>query len=488
MRFLRDVAVAFAARMGVRLSSEPDIEPAAALREAIDPLAILAHASEASENLTEFRQGAFHAVARQHLSVLMGDDTAELDAALREVLQEWINNSFDEDAEVIYPEEPEEGEAATAAVTNPLRAASLLAEEEQRDLLAWALKLFPRPEHPDWTDADHVVAVRAALLTLRLELTDDKPRRAVALVRGPLASASNWDVPLGVVGTRTKLEFGRGLVYSNEGQLLRIATNFLETALQEMLVIHMRASEAVWQKRIWECRLLLARAHMAVMKGAKKIDEKKAAKEDAASQIQKFWSAVNAARERDPSDLRYLKATALLVQGHLAAEDVPLRKPARSLGRDGAEFDDELRSSYSLERSAVYYYKRGLAIFDEGTEVADGNKQSPETRELKAELLWGVGVSDDAPDAMTDALLLLYQGLKNRPTEWHAVNVAQMLQQLMKHRRFDRSAIPELEAVLDDIVSALPEPASEEPTEAEELRQWAKDQRLKLESGVDKLC
>jgi tetratricopeptide (TPR) repeat protein len=208
MRFLRDVAVAFAARMGVRMSSEPEIEPDAALREAVDPLAILAHASEASENLTEFRQGAFHAVAKKHLSVLMGDDIGELDAALREVLQEWINNSFDEDAEVIYEGEPETGAL-------PVKAASLLAEEEQRDLLAWALKLFPCPPQPDWSDPDHRVAVRAGWLALALELAMDKPVRAAEIGKSVFADSDGWNTPVEVLGALAQDSLASNLGWVN---------------------------------------------------------------------------------------------------------------------------------------------------------------------------------------------------------------------------------------------------------------------------------
>jgi hypothetical protein len=142
MRFVREVVVDFAHAMGVRLEQEP----AATIDEATDPMALLALAGE---HAREFRQGAFHQQAQRVLG-LHGYDKATLDAALRQVLVEWIQRSFDDEGDIVCPEDG--------------RAVAALPAQEQRELLVWAIDLLPIPAAIDWGDASHCAAVRARVL------------------------------------------------------------------------------------------------------------------------------------------------------------------------------------------------------------------------------------------------------------------------------------------------------------------------------------
>jgi hypothetical protein len=142
MRFVREVVVDFAHAMGVRLEQEP----AATIDEATDPMALLALAGE---HAREFRQGAFHQQAQRVLG-LHGYDKATLDAALRQVLVEWIQRSFDDEGDIVCPEDG--------------RAVAALPEQEQRELLVWAIDLLPISAAVDWEDASHCAAVRARVL------------------------------------------------------------------------------------------------------------------------------------------------------------------------------------------------------------------------------------------------------------------------------------------------------------------------------------
>lgn len=142
MRFVREVVVDFAHAMGVRLEQEP----AATIDEATDPMALLALAGERAR---EFRQGAFHQQAQRVLG-LHGYDKATLDAALRQVLVDWIQRSFDDEGDIVCPEDG--------------RAVAALPEQEQRELLVWAIDLLPIPAAIEWEDASHCAAVRARVL------------------------------------------------------------------------------------------------------------------------------------------------------------------------------------------------------------------------------------------------------------------------------------------------------------------------------------
>jgi tetratricopeptide (TPR) repeat protein len=204
MRFLREVVVDFAQKMGVELDTAPD----AAIAEATDPLAILA---ECNEHLREFRQGVFHKVAQSELE-LNGYDAQTLDEALKETLIEWIDRSFDEDADIRWPKAPAEGEEPKTVATE--RAVTFLPEEEQRDLLGWALRLLPLPTDPDWEDREHVAALRAAVLALRLESSAGAYGRASEVAGGIVALETL--PPLSALGAWTQDRVPRDLFYVDE--------------------------------------------------------------------------------------------------------------------------------------------------------------------------------------------------------------------------------------------------------------------------------
>ncbi len=146
------------------------------LREAVDPLVIL---GEPSEHLREFRDRAFHHVARRHF-VEYGQEHADaLDTALRERLIEWVNNSFDGEGKDRWPD-PLKGTVA------PPRSVTGLTNEEARDVLSMAARCLPIPEHPDWNNAADTAALRVRFLSfsgffrLFVPHSDDSLQEAVA--------------------------------------------------------------------------------------------------------------------------------------------------------------------------------------------------------------------------------------------------------------------------------------------------------------------
>lgn len=146
--FLREVVEEYAERVaGMR--GAPD-----RLREAVDPLVIL---GEPSEHLREFRDRAFHHVARRHF-VEYGQEHADaLDKVLQERLIEWVNNSFDEEGNELWPNS-EEG------ISAPPRSVTGLTNEEARDVLSMAARCLPIPEQPDWDNPADTAALRARCL------------------------------------------------------------------------------------------------------------------------------------------------------------------------------------------------------------------------------------------------------------------------------------------------------------------------------------
>jgi hypothetical protein len=159
-RFLRDVAAAFAARMSVKMAVKTETEPEIALRKAVDPLAILAQASAAAASLTEFRQGAFHHAAHEHISELFGDIKVAQEEALLDVLRAWINDSFDAS-----------GERLQSAPSS--KCCIALPEDEQRMLLG---RMSPNGAGSE----DLKTLVRAGSLALPLYLSIGSMRLARA--------------------------------------------------------------------------------------------------------------------------------------------------------------------------------------------------------------------------------------------------------------------------------------------------------------------
>ena len=157
MSFLREVVEEFAERVAG--------QPGAAdrLREAVDPLVIL---GEPSEHLREFRDRAFHHVARRHFEEYGIEHAAALDQVLRDRLAEWVNNSFDETGNEIWPND-EKG------ISAPPRAITGLSNEEARDVLGMAVAFLPLAADADWTSPAQVAALRAKYLLAIVSWCED---------------------------------------------------------------------------------------------------------------------------------------------------------------------------------------------------------------------------------------------------------------------------------------------------------------------------
>jgi tetratricopeptide (TPR) repeat protein len=155
--FLREVVEEYAERVsGMR--GAPD-----RLREAVDPLVIL---GEPSEHLREFRDRAFHHVARRHFEDYGQEHADALDTVLRERLIEWVNNSFDEDGYELWPD-PEE------VISAPSRSVTGLTNEEARDVLSMAVRCLPIPEQPDWDNPADTAALRARILLVVVDMREN---------------------------------------------------------------------------------------------------------------------------------------------------------------------------------------------------------------------------------------------------------------------------------------------------------------------------
>jgi tetratricopeptide (TPR) repeat protein len=167
------------------------------LRDCVDPLAILGRPNEL---LREFRDRAFHAVAKHHFGSYGKEQAAPLEAILREHLAEWVNNSFGVDGKPLLPIEQRD------------RSALSLPDEERRDFLGMAVTAL-RPRATDaWGDARSIAWVRAMYLLMFTDWMETLWDR-VQQHANELASAHvDWNmVP------ETALEFG------NRGWLASIA-------------------------------------------------------------------------------------------------------------------------------------------------------------------------------------------------------------------------------------------------------------------------
>ena len=143
------------------------------LREAVDPLVIL---GEPSEHLREFRDRAFHHVARRHFDDYAREHAEALDTVLRERLIEWVNGSFDDDGEALWPNEERGMEA-------PKRSVVALTHEEARDVLGMAMRCLPLPASADWQSPANVAALRARVLLVAVDRRDNLWERVLGQCR-----------------------------------------------------------------------------------------------------------------------------------------------------------------------------------------------------------------------------------------------------------------------------------------------------------------
>jgi hypothetical protein len=188
IRFLKDVIADHAVRSGLSGNPGPLIDAC------VTPFAIL---GTPSPNVREFRDRAFHVVARKHFERWGSGQAAGLRNTLREHLVRWVNASFDDEGGVLRPDGEDGWEA-------PHGAAIFLSPEERRDLLGMAARELALPSTPDWNDPEHVAALRARIL---LTWTDEFERlfERVRTTANTLARI-DWDtVPHAVLDLNDRL-------------------------------------------------------------------------------------------------------------------------------------------------------------------------------------------------------------------------------------------------------------------------------------------
>jgi tetratricopeptide (TPR) repeat protein len=148
MSFLHEVVEDFADQV----AGHP--RAAALLQECVDPLVILGRPNDL---LREFRDRAFHDVAKHYFANYGQEHAAPLEAILRKRLAEWVNNSFDETGDEIWPH-------VKKGISAPPRAITGLSNEEARDVLGMAVAYLPLQGTADWSDSAQVAALRARYL------------------------------------------------------------------------------------------------------------------------------------------------------------------------------------------------------------------------------------------------------------------------------------------------------------------------------------
>jgi tetratricopeptide (TPR) repeat protein len=148
VRFLREVVEDYAER------ALPQQPAPAVLSGCVDPYAIL---GTPSPYVREFRDRAFHTVARKHFDRWGGAHAQALHAVLREHLVRWVNGSFDGNGMILRSSDEPGWEA-------PAHAAIFLDSAERRDLLRMAVEELPLSEDPDWTSETDAAALRARVL------------------------------------------------------------------------------------------------------------------------------------------------------------------------------------------------------------------------------------------------------------------------------------------------------------------------------------
>ena len=187
-RFLSGVVIDYAKIAAANINAQQ------ALDACINPYAILG-----TPNLStrEFRDRAFHVVARKHFDRWDKIHSEKLHGVLREHLTGWINCSFNDSGDIVQRDE--ENESWTA----PLDAAIFLSPEERRDLLGMSHYALPLPEQPDWTNPEHFASLRARILS---SWTDEQDH-LYDLVRehGKSLEFVQWSsVPKSVVSMRVR--------------------------------------------------------------------------------------------------------------------------------------------------------------------------------------------------------------------------------------------------------------------------------------------
>ena len=149
-RFLSGVVIDYAKIAAANINAQQGLDAC------INPYAILGTPNPSTH---EFRDRAFHVVARKHFEDWDKNHYEKLHGVLREHLTGWINRSFNDSGDIVQRDE--ENDSWTA----PQDAAIFLGAEERRDLLGMAHSALPLPAQPDWSNPEHVASVRARILS-----------------------------------------------------------------------------------------------------------------------------------------------------------------------------------------------------------------------------------------------------------------------------------------------------------------------------------
>ena len=182
VRFLREVVEDYAAR------ALPQHPASTVLSGCVDPYAIL---GTPSPYVREFRDRAFHTVARKHFDRWGGAHAQALHAVLRAHLVRWVNGSFDGNGMVLRSSDEPGWEP-------PAHAAIFLDSAERRDLLRMAVEELPLSEDPDWTSETDAAALRARILLAWTDEVDHLYEEVRTVARG-LESVRWGGVPVEVL-------------------------------------------------------------------------------------------------------------------------------------------------------------------------------------------------------------------------------------------------------------------------------------------------
>jgi tetratricopeptide (TPR) repeat protein len=153
-RFLREVVVEFAGEAAQIREARGLIE------RCVDPYVIL---GSAGEHLREFRDRAFHIVASRHFEDYGEEHREALSGVLRRHLVEWVNNSFSEAGDTIWPSGDPESDLQPIA-----RSITGVELTEGRELVRIAIRELAMPASPCSESLEDAAAIRARYLLLEM--------------------------------------------------------------------------------------------------------------------------------------------------------------------------------------------------------------------------------------------------------------------------------------------------------------------------------
>ena len=314
--FLREVVEEYAERVsGMR--GAPD-----RLREAVDPLVIL---GEPSEHLREFRDRAFHHVARRHFEDYGQEHAHALDTALRERLIEWVNNSFDEDGNDLWPD-PEKG------IKAPPRSVTGLTNEEARHVLSMAVRCLPIPENPEWNKPADAAALRAKCLTVVVDKRENLWDRVKSHCQS-VALIPWHSVPSRVLSAQTIDSIAATAEISGA----------LDTALEMRRVLLETATRVVENSPTAECRLILCKSL------------------DATAALEREQGSLSNALQKFRKSLEYRRELAQALHTHDSQRDLGW----------SLNYVAEIEQAYGNLDAALERYQESLEIFRALVETQD---------------------------------------------------------------------------------------------------------------------